>query len=102
MLKKESNEIIMMMECMHVGGEESEKSQVGVAIDLDDDMAIISDHFDPKGINDRLAFDRKSRITELTTLKPHEKFNYRAYAESILEAEEESRGKTLIQFIEID
>lgn len=62
-------------------------------------MAIISDHFDPKGINDRLAFDRKSRIAELTTLKPYEKFDYRAYAESILEAEEENRGKRFIPFI---
>jgi hypothetical protein len=99
MLKKESNEIIMMMECMHVGGEESEKSQIGVANEPDNDMAIFSERFDKNGINDRLAFERKSRIAELTTLKPNQKFDYRAYAESILEAEEESRGKTLIQFI---
>lgn len=99
MLKKESNEIIMMMECMHVGGEESEKSQIGVAIDQDNEMSTILDHLDPKGIDDRLAFDRKSRIAELTTLKPNEKFNYREYAESILEAEEENIGKRFIQFI---
>ncbi len=65
-------------------------------------MAIISDHFDHKGLNDRLAFDRKNKIAELTTLKPNEKFDYRAYAERILEAEEEDRGNKVIDFICID
>ncbi len=65
-------------------------------------MAIISDNFDPKGLNDRLAFDRTNKIAELTTLKPYEKFDYHAYAERILEAEEEERGKKAIDFICID
>ena len=81
-----------MMEEMHVGGADTlESVKSGSMFDIDDDMAIISDNFDPKGLDERFFFDRKNKIAELTTLKPDEKFNYREYAEKILEAEEESK-----------
>ena len=51
-------------------------------------MAIVSDHYDPNGLNDHFFFDKKNRIGELTTLKPEEKFNYKDYVEKIMEAEE--------------
>ena len=102
-LKKRSDEIIMLMEELHVGGAntlESVKSQD--IFDLDDDMAIVSDHYDPKGVNDCFFFDRKNKIAELTTLKPDEKFNYRDYTDKIMEAEEENKGKKAIPVICID
>ena len=77
------------MECLHVGpGNTLENFKNGDIFDLDDDMAIVSDHYDPKGLNDHFFFDKKNRIGELTTLKPEEKFNYKDYVEKIMEAEE--------------
>jgi hypothetical protein len=69
-------------------GNTLENVRNGDILDLDDDMAIISDHYDPKGLNDCFFFDRKNKIGELTTLKPDEKFNYTDYVDKILEAED--------------
>ena len=70
----------MMMEEMHFGGADTlESVKSGSPFDIDDDMAIISDNFDPRGLDERFFFDRKNKIAELTTLKPDEKFNYREY-----------------------
>lgn len=74
---------------MHFGGIDTlESVKSGSLFDMDDDMAIISDNFDPRGLDERFFFDRKNKIADLTTLKPHEKFNYRDYTDKILEAEE--------------
>lgn len=40
------------------------------AIDLDDDMEVITQPFDPKGVRDSFYFERKTKIGELTQLKP--------------------------------
>ncbi len=85
-LKKRSDEIIMMFEEMHVGGNDTLSVRSGNIFDLDDDMAIISNNYDPKGLNDRFFFDKMNKIAELTALKPEEKFNYREYTDKILEA----------------
>ena len=79
-LKKRSDEIIMMMEEMHVGGADTlESVNSGSLLDSDDDMAIISNNYDPRGQDKRFPFERKDKIAELTTLKPNEKFNYSQY-----------------------
>lgn len=72
------------------------------ALDLDDDMEIITQPFDPKGIRDSFYFERKTKIGELTQLKPEEKFNYRNYVEKILQAEEETKEKRVIPVIVLD
>ena len=51
-------------------------------------MALIGQSYDPNGRNDRLVFDRKNKISDLTQLKPDERWNYTDYAEKIIEAEE--------------
>ncbi len=86
------------METLHVGPEGTtlDNPKSGDLFDLDDDMAIVSDMFDPKGVNDRLIFDKRNRISELTTLKPDEKFKYSDYVEKIMEAEEEIKERKAI------
>lgn len=63
---------------------------------------MITQTFDPKGIRDSFYFERKNKISQLTEIKPDEKFNYRSYVEKILEAEEERREKKIIPVIILD
>jgi hypothetical protein len=80
-LKKKSDEIIQMFEFLTVNGQAKTLENVHDidALDLDDDMEIITQPFDPKGVRDSFYFERKTKIGELTQLKPEEKFNYRNY-----------------------
>lgn len=59
----------------------------------DDGMETITHTFDPKGQKDRLFFQKKSKISKLTEVKPEVKFNYSEYVEKIIEAEDENKEK---------
>lgn len=72
---------------MGQGGNSLENVRNGDILNLDDDMAMISDNYDSRGLDNCFFFDRKDKIGELTTLKPDEKFDYKNYVEKILEAE---------------
>lgn len=70
-LKKRSDDIIHMFEMMNVNGPGTTLDKMSDDIyDLDDDMDIITNPFDPKGVQDQFYFNRRSKISELTQLKP--------------------------------
>lgn len=82
-LKKKSDEIVHMFECLSLNTQGRTLSSLREGLDVDadlEDMESITQTFDPQGVRDSFHFEKKSKISQLTELKLNVKFNYREYS----------------------
>lgn len=102
-LKKKSDMIIGLFESMTISDPVNTLQNMQKSNDsFDDDMELITKPYDKNGNENAFYFDKKSKISELTQLKPEEKFNYSEYVEKMLEAEAENKAKRIVPVICID
>ena len=95
--------IIGMFESMTISDPAHTLQKVQKSNDFfDDDMEEITKPYDKNGVENVFYFDKKSKINDLTQLKPEEKFNYCDYVDKLLEAEAESKAKRILPVICID